>query len=62
MAYWVGAKGQVNSATKVKTCPHLDVTQRKLHAQNENFFFISTRRLAESVEGLISSLAQSAGE
>ena len=40
MACWVGAQGQVSSATRVKTCPHYDVTQRKPHMQNEKFFFL----------------------
>jgi len=29
VAHWVATRDQVNSATKVKTCPHCDVTQRK---------------------------------
>jgi len=35
MARWVGAQGQVNSATRAKTCPHYDVSQRKTTMQNE---------------------------
>jgi len=62
MARWVGAQGQVNSATRVKTCPHYDVSQRKTTMQNEKKISIWTTRLAESVEGLNSSIAQSAGE
>jgi len=58
----VGAQGQVNSPTKVKTNPHHDVTQRTPHhTQNKNKF-VFTGSLVDSVEGLNSSLAQSAGE
>jgi len=39
MACWVGAQGQVNLATKAKTCLHYDITQRKPHIHNENFVF-----------------------
>ena len=42
---------------------HLWRSPQKKTTKNENFFFsISTTRLAESVEGLNSSLAQSSGE
>jgi len=44
----------------LKTCPHCDVTSRK-HQTEKRFFSISTRRLAESVESLNSSLALAAG-
>jgi len=36
--------------------------QKKNHQKRKCFFSILTRRLAESVEGLNSSLAQSPGE
>jgi len=43
--------------------PHLLRSPPKTPTKNEkNFFLISTTRLAESVEGLNSSLAQSPGE
>jgi len=46
-----------------KTCPHCDFTSRKPPTENEkSFLSISSRRLVESVDGLHSSLAQSAGE
>ena len=46
-----------------KTRLHCDVTSRKPPPKAKKFFFsISTRRLAESVEGSNSSLAQSPGE
>jgi len=38
MACWVGPHGQVSSATRAKTCPHYDVTQRKPHTQNKKIF------------------------
>ena len=59
MGQWVRAQGQVKVAKKLKTCPHCDVTSRK--RQTEKKFSISTRRLAESIEGLNSSLALAAG-
>jgi len=62
MACWVSTLGQVNSATRAKTCPHYDITQSKPHTQNKILFSIWTTRLAESVESLNKSLAQSAGE
>jgi len=60
MARWVGTQGQVNSATKMKTCPHYDITQRKPQTQNEKNYF-SVKKIIFS-EGLSCSLAQSAGE
>jgi len=60
---WVGAQGGPKVAYFSKTCPLSDVTFRKQPTKNKNcFFFILTTRLAESVEGLNSSLAQSPGE
>jgi len=55
MAQWVEVQGQVKVAKNTPTCgvPH---RKRKL------FFSISTTRIAESVEGLNSSLAQTPGE
>ena len=50
-------------AKNSKTCPHCDVTSRKRQTENEQLFFsMSTRRLAESIEGLNSSLALAAGD
>jgi len=55
MAQQVGAKGQENIA---KNTPFVAFPLRK----RTIFFWISTTTLAESVEGLNSSLAQSPGE
>jgi len=60
MAQWVGAQGQVKVAKSTSTC---GVPPRKPPTETENCFFsIFTTRLAESVEGLNSSLAQLPGE
>jgi len=59
MAQWVGAQGQVKVAENTPTC---GVPTRKPPPKTKIFFSISTARLAESVEGLNSSLAQSPGE
>jgi len=54
------AQGQVKIAKNTPTC---GVPPRKPPTENEKCFFsISTTRLAESVESLNSSLAQSPGE
>jgi len=45
-----------------KTCPDCDITSRNPHRKQNMFFSMSTRRLAESVEGLNSSLALAAGD
>jgi len=45
-----------------ETCPHCDVTFRKPKIEKEKKILACSSRLAESVEGLNSSLAQSAGE
>jgi len=45
-----------------KTCPLCDVTSRNPHRKRKTFFSIFTTRLAESVDGLDSSLAQPPGE
>jgi len=58
MSQWVGAQGRPKVAKISKTFPHCDVTSRNPLTENKKrFFFISTRRLAESVDGLDSSLA-----
>jgi len=43
MACWVGAHGQVNSTTKVKTYPRYDITQGKPHTQNKKQLFLFDR-------------------
>ena len=58
MAQWVRVQGQVKVAKNTLTCG----VPPKPHHQKQNFFFFSTTRFAESVEGLNSSLAQSPGE
>jgi len=51
MGQLVGAQGQVKVAKKCKNTPTCDVTPSK--RQNKKIIFsMSTRRLAESVEGL----------
>jgi len=49
-------------AKNPKTCPHCGITFRKPKIEKEKKFLTSSLRLAESVEGLNSSLAQSAGD
>jgi len=57
------AEGQVKVAKKFKNTPTCHVSPSKRQTKNENnFFSMSTRRLAESVEGLNSSLAPAAGD
>jgi len=62
MGQWVGAQGRLNLAKIFKTCPHSDVTFRKPTTEKKVFFSISTKRLAESVDCLDSSLAQLPGQ
>jgi len=58
---WV--QGQVKVAKKVKTPPFAAVPHRTPNQKRKPFFFaILSRRLAESEDGLDSSLAQSGGE
>jgi len=45
-----------------QTCSHCDVTHKQPKIQAEFFFSISSRRLAESVKGLINSLALLVGK
>jgi len=61
MGQWVGAQGRTKVAYFSKTCPICDVTSRKPSTETENCFFNFTR-LAESVEGLNNSQAQSPSE
>jgi len=57
MGQWVGAQGWPKVTKISKTCLHCDVTSRRPPPKTKNIFlFVSTRRLAESVEGLNSSL------
>ena len=59
MAQWVGAQGQIKVAKNTPACGvPLENTPTKM---KKILFSISTARLAESVEGLNSSLAQSPG-
>ena len=63
MGQWVGAQGRPKVTKLSETYPHCDVTSRKPPPKMKNFFFsMSTRRLAESVEGLNSSPAREAGD
>ena len=63
MGQWVVTQGRPKVAKISKTCFLCDVTSRNTPTEIEKrFFSISSRRLAESVDGLDSSLAQSAGE
>jgi len=62
MGQWVAAQGQPKVTKISKTCPHCDVTSRNPPPKTKNVFFsMLTRRLAESVEGLKSSLPLAAG-
>ena len=55
--------GQVKVAKKIKNTPTCSGPPSKPQTENENRFFpISSRRLAESEDGFDSSLAQSPGE
>ena len=60
MANWVRAKGQANSPKMQKHV--LIVMSPTENHKWKNIFYICSRRFAESVEGLNSSLAQSAVE
>ena len=64
MAQWSGVQGQVKVAKKSKITPTCSGPPSEPQTENENRFFvsISSRRLAESEDGLDSSLAQSGGE
>jgi len=60
MADWIGAQGQVKL---VKKTPSLVTTPPEIpKTKTKNIFLICSLRLAESAEGLNSSLAQSPGE
>jgi len=63
MGQSVGAQGQVKVVKKMQNTPTCDIPPSKRQTKNEKkFFSMSTRRLAESVEGLNSSLALAAGD
>jgi len=63
MAQWVGAQGRPNLANIFKTGLLWNVTIRNRPSENEKYFIsILTTRLAESVDFLDISLAQSLGE
>jgi len=62
MGKWVGAKRRPKVACFSKTCPLCDVTSKKNPPKQKSVFSILPTRLAESVEGSNSSLAQSPGE
>jgi len=52
----------MTSSPKRKTYPNYDVIDKKLEIQNLKFPFSLKYNISESLEGLISSLAQSAAE
>ena len=55
--------GPGKGAKNAQTCSHCDVTHEEPKIQAEKIFFlISSRRLAESVEGLMNSLAPLVGK
>ena len=63
MVRWVGAQGKVTIAKKVRKPPPIMMSPTSNpKPKTKSFILIQTRRLAESVDGLNSSLAQSAGE
>jgi len=62
MGQWVAAQGWPKVTKISKTFPHCDVTSRKHPLKTKNSFSMLTRRLTESVEGLISSLALAAND
>ena len=57
MAYWDGAQDQEKMAKVMQKHPYLWRSPRKAQTQNKKLFLILTTRLAESVDGLNSSLA-----
>jgi len=63
MTRWVVVQGQVNVAKKSKNTPNCSGPPSEPQTENKNrIFSISRRKLAESEDGLDSSLAQSGGE
>jgi len=61
MCQWIGAQGWPKVTKISEACPHCDVNSRKPLLKMKNVFSMLTRRLAESVEGLNSSLVLVAG-
>jgi len=61
LAHRIGVQGQVKLAIKPKNTLLVTSPQEHPKPQNENFL-VETRSLAESVDGLNTSLALSAGE
>jgi len=55
----VGPRSGTNGQKWPKTYVAYDITHNKMKPKAKNFFSLLTRRLAESFEGLNSSLAQS---
>jgi len=62
MAHWIGAQGQSKLVKNSKTPPLCDVPPRETLTQIKLVFLIETRRIAESIDDLNSSLIVSAGE
>jgi len=62
MAHWISAQGQSKWGQKFKNMPSLWRHQDKHPHPNQVIFLIETKRLAESVDGLNSSVAIVAGE
>ena len=62
MAHWDGAQGQPKMAKITQTSLLMTFPPENLQPKTKKIFSILTTRLAESVEGLNSSLAQSPGE
>jgi len=63
MAHWDGTQGQEKMAKITQKHPYLwRSPQKSSNTKQKIFFSILTASLAESVEGLKSSLAQSPGE
>jgi len=63
MAEWIGAQVRVKVVKKTQKHPNMwRFPRRTPNPKWTEFFSISTIRLAESVEGLNSTLGQSGGE
>ena len=62
MANWDGAQDQADGQNNAKTPLLVTFPPEKLKPKTKIYLFILTPRLAESIEGLNSSLAQSPGE
>jgi len=63
MTRWVGAQDQVTSATKARKHASIVTSPTQNPKPKTKIFFLKyTRRLADSVDGLNSSLAPSFGE